>query len=181
MMEQIDIAIPDGVEVHMENKMITVTGKKGTITRGFRAPSVAMEVSDGAMRVSTQSHRKKDLAILGTIRSRIRNMITGVQEGYEYNLRIYYAHFPMNVTLDKENGRVKIDNFLGEKFPRYAQITGDTEVEIKGDMITVTGPDKESVGQTAANLEQATRISKRDLRVFQDGIYLFEKNGVKLK
>jgi large subunit ribosomal protein L6 len=180
-MEKIDIPVPDSVDISMENKMITVSGEKGSITRGFKAPSVTLDVSDGRIQVITRSNRKKDRALLGTISSRVQNMITGVQEGFEYKLRIYYAHFPMTVSVEKESQRVKIDNFLGEKFPRYARIVGESRVDIRGDVITVTGPDKESVGQTAANLEQTTRISKRDLRVFQDGIYLFEKNGVKLK
>lgn len=85
----------------------------------------------------------------------------------------------MNVAV--EGSRVKITNFLGEKYPRYAQIVGDVRVTVKGDIITVSGIDKETVGQTAANLEQATRIVKRDPRVFQDGIYLFQRDGVKLK
>ncbi|MBU7043156.1 MAG: 50S ribosomal protein L6 [Theionarchaea archaeon] len=180
-MEKIDITIPEGVNVTKENNQLTVSGEKGSITRGFKAPSIALDVSPDMVHISTQSHRKKDRAVLGTIRSRVNNMITGVKEGFEYKLRIYYAHFPMTVAVEKDKKRVKIDNFLGEKFPRFARIVGDTDVQVSGDLITVTGPDKESVGQTSANLEQTTRISKRDLRVFQDGIYLFEKNGVKLK
>ena len=178
-MEKIELEIPDGVSLEMEKNTLTVTGEKGTVTRTFRAPSVTVEVAKKMVTVSTPSHRKKDMASMGTIRSRIANMMRGVQTGYEYKLRIYYAHFPMNVTVDGD--RVKIDNFLGEKYPRFAPIVGDTQVNIKGDEVTVTGIDKESVGQTAANLEQATRIRKKDPRVFQDGIYLFERDGVKVK
>ena len=178
-MERIEIEIPGGVTVKLQNKTVTVTGKKGTITRSFRAPSVGIETREGTVTVSTPSHRKKDIATVGTIRSRIVNMLKGVEEGYVYKLRIFYAHFPMNVAVDGD--RVKIDNFLGEKYPRYAQIVGKSEVQIEGDTVTVSGIDKEHVGQTAANLEQATRIIKKDPRVFQDGIYLYERDGVKVK
>ena len=178
-MERIEIEIPEGVTVKLQNKTVTVTGKKGTITRSFRAPSVGIETREGTVTVSTPSHRKKDIATVGTIRSRIVNMFRGVEEGYVYKLRIFYAHFPMNVTVDGD--RVKIDNFLGEKYPRYAPIVGKSAVQIEGDTVTVSGIDKEHVGQTAANLEQATRIIKKDPRVFQDGIYLYERDGVKVK
>lgn len=178
-MKEEQIEIPDGVDVNLDRKTITVTGERGVITRTFRAPSVAVKVSDSVVIVSTPSHRKKDAAVVGAIRSHIRNMMEGVKNGYEYKLKIFYAHFPMNVSVGDD--RVKIDNFLGERYPRYARIVGDTRVEVQGDEITVTGIDKESVGQTAANLEQATRIRKKDPRVFQDGIYLFEKDGVTLK
>ena len=70
---------------------------------------------------------------------------------------------------------VQISNFLGEKRPRRAKIVGSTQVEIKGDVLLVNGPDIEAVGQTAANVEQATKIKNYDPRVFQDGIYIVEK------
>lgn len=176
---EIEIPVPDGIDVQLEGKTLTVKGEKGTVTKSFRAPSVQVDVSDGRVTVSTISHRKKDRATVGTIRSHIQNMLHGVQEGYEYKLRIFYAHFPMNVTI--EGNRVKIDNFLGERYPRYAEIEGDTTVKVRGEEVIVSGINKEKVGQTAANLEQATRIRKKDPRVFQDGIYLYEKDGVRLK
>ncbi|MBU7019163.1 MAG: 50S ribosomal protein L6 [Theionarchaea archaeon] len=178
-MEKIEITVPDGVKVEIEGKRVTVTGEKGTTRRSFRVPSVDITGTGEGVEVSTPSKRKKDVAVLGTVRSRITNMIHGVQHGYEYKLKIYYAHFPMSVTV--EGDRVKIDNFLGERYPRYAPITEGTTVDIQGDTVTVTGVDKERVGQTAANLEQATRIIRKDPRVFQDGIYLFERDGVKVK
>jgi large subunit ribosomal protein L6 len=60
---------------------------------------------------------------------------------------------------------------LGEKVPRIANILGDTKVEVNGQDIVLTGTNKEDVGQTCANIEQACRISKYDRRIFQDGIY----------
>lgn len=178
-MEKIEIPIPDGVTITHEGDALTVAGERGSITRYFRVPSITISISDQAAVLSTTSHRKKDLAKLGTVRSRITNMVHGVQEGYEYKLKVFYAHFPMNVSVDGD--QIIIDNFLGEKFPRYARIVGDTHVTIERDTITVSGIDKQNVGQTAANLEQATRIKKKDPRVFQDGIYLYERDGVKIK
>jgi large subunit ribosomal protein L6 len=70
---------------------------------------------------------------------------------------------------------VSIGNFLGERKPRVARILGESQVKLHGDEMVVTGINKEDVGQTAANIEQATRIKGRDPRVFQDGIYITEK------
>jgi len=50
-------------------------------------------------------------------------------------------------------------------------------VEAKGENVTVSGIDKEKVGQTAANIERATKVKKRDIRVFQDGVYIVSKRG----
>ncbi len=68
-----------------------------------------------------------------------------------------------------------IGNFLGEKKPRVAKILGDTKVKITGGEVTVSGINKEDVGQTAANIEQKTKIKRFDTRVFQDGIYIVQK------
>jgi large subunit ribosomal protein L6 len=56
-----------------------------------------------------------------------------------------------------------------------ARIVGGAEVEVVGDEILVRGVDKEEVGQTALNIEQASRPKGKDPRVFQDGCYLFER------
>ncbi|MFB6222660.1 MAG: 50S ribosomal protein L6, partial [Haloarcula sp.] len=81
--------------------------------------------------------------------------------------------FPMQV--DVEGDEVVIENFLGEKAPRRTTIHGDTDVEIDGEELTVNGPDIEAVGQTAADIEQLTRINDKDVRVFQDGVYITQK------
>lgn len=113
--------------------------------------------------------------MVGTIRAHINNMIKGVTEGFTYKLKIRYAHFPMKVSV--KGNEVIIENFLGEKHPRRARIMEGVTVKISGEDVIVTGIDKEKVGQTAANIEQATRIKGRDPRVFQDGIYIVEKAG----
>jgi large subunit ribosomal protein L6 len=86
---------------------------------------------------------------------------------------VLYSHFPMQV--DVEGDEVVIDNFLGERAPRRTEIRGDTEVDIDGEDLVLRGPDKEAVGQTAADIEQLTRVKDKDTRVFQDGVYITQK------
>ena len=100
-------------------------------------------------------------------------MIRGVNEGFTYELKICSGHFPM--TVKKEGEEVVISNFLGEKIPRKSKIIQGVDLEVKGDMIIVKSPDREKAGQTAANLEKATFIKKRDRRIFQDGCYIVSK------
>jgi len=88
-------------------------------------------------------------------------------------MEVHYAHFPMQVDVDGDE--VVIENFLGEKAPRRTPVRGDTEVEIDGEEITLRGSDKEAVGQTAADIEQLTKVTDKDNRVFQDGVYIVEK------
>ncbi|MCK4247109.1 MAG: 50S ribosomal protein L6 [Methanomicrobia archaeon] len=167
-----EIMVPEDIELTFEGNTIKVRGKKGELFRVFDYPSIIIKNEDGKLTISSSSDRKKDIAMIRTTKAHIVNMIKGVEEGFQYTLKIVYAHFPMNVKL--EGNKVAIQNFLGEKHPRFAKIVGNTKVTIKGDTITVEGINKEEVGQTSANIEQATRIKKRDTRVFQDGIYLVE-------
>ena len=79
------------------------------------------------------------------------------------------------MTVKAQGDIVTIENFIGERHPRTSKIVGGAKVSVKGDEVTITGVNKEDVGQTMANLEQATKIRGKDPRVFQDGIYLVSK------
>ncbi|KZX11212.1 50S ribosomal protein L6 [Methanobrevibacter curvatus] len=167
-----EIEIPADVEINIGEEL-EVKGPKGEISRKFTYPNVSFKKENDKLTLKTSFPKKKDKSMIGTTRAHINNMITGVTDGFTYRMKIVFAHFPMTV---KVNGdKVVIDNFLGERHPRTAKIAGGAEVNVKGDDVTVTGINKEDVGQTMANLEQATKIKGRDPRVFQDGIYLVSK------
>ena len=102
-------------------------------------------------------------------------MLKGVNEKFEYKLKIAYSHFPM--TVDIQGNEATIKNFIGEKIPRKSKILEGTEVSIDNGIITVTSQNKELAGQTAANFEKATKIRMKDRRVFQDGIFILSKAG----
>jgi large subunit ribosomal protein L6 len=74
----------------------------------------------------------------------------------------------------KEN-TVLIENFTGERSSRKARIMGDVKVLTKGDDVIVQGINLEDVSQTAANIERATKVKRKDPRVFLDGIYVYER------
>ncbi|HDL15060.1 MAG TPA: 50S ribosomal protein L6, partial [Euryarchaeota archaeon] len=79
-----------------------------------------------------------------------------------------------------KGNEVIVENFLGERVPRKTEIFGICKVKVKGQEVTVEGINKEDVGQTAARLEQLTKIKGKDRRIFQDGIYLIEKDSIKV-
>jgi large subunit ribosomal protein L6 len=111
--------------------------------------------------------------MVGTLAAHIGNMIAGVTRGYEYKMKVVYSHFP--IQLKAASDELVINNFLGERRSRFAKILPGTKVVVGKDEVVITGIDKESVGQTMANIEQATRVRGFDIRVFQDGIYLVDK------
>ncbi len=164
-----EIPIPEGIEVTVDD-MVTVKGSQGELKRKFKHHNVKISQEDGLVVLEVRFPKKKDKAMLGTIKAHIANMMEGLTQGFTYRMKIVYAHFPMTVKLT--DGKVIIENFLGERYPRTAKILGKTKVTVKGDEVLVEGINKEEVGQTMANIEQATKIKGKDPRVFQDGIYL---------
>jgi large subunit ribosomal protein L6 len=174
---KVDIELPDDVNASVDHLDLTVEGPNGTVERRLWYPDVTVSMTevDGQphVRIESAEDDAKTTSTVGTFESHVRNMIHGVVEGWEYEMEVFYAHFPMQVGV--ENGEVVIENFLGEKAPRRTPVRGETEVEIDGESITVRGPDKEAVGQTAADIEQLTKVSGKDTRVFQDGVYITRK------
>ena len=170
---KLEVEVPEGVEFKLVGKTIELSGPKGKLERKFDLPGVELGVSGRTISISTHSSRREFRAAVGTIRSHLLNALKGVAEGFAFKLRVVYSHFP--ITVKVEGKRVLIHNFLGERTPRMAEIVGNASVQVRGDEIVVEGIDKEEVGQTALNIEQATAIKRRDLRVFQDGCYIVEK------
>jgi large subunit ribosomal protein L6 len=175
------VPLPEGVSASYDGETLVVEGPRGKLERSFSHPQLGIQPSDGAVVVSGKKLRKRQKALLGTWRAHLANMVNGVAFGFRYQMKVVFAHFPMKVSIKGDT--VVIDNFLGEKASRHAEIAGGAEkVKVKppkGDsIITIEGNDRELVGQTAANLERATIVKGRDIRVFQDGIYRVSKEVI---
>jgi large subunit ribosomal protein L6 len=169
------VQVPEDVTLSLEGKIISVKGAKGTLTRDFSFAPIAIEGEGKNVRIWAKWPRKKEAALVGTIYSHINNMITGVTKGYQYKLKIVFSHFPISVKL-QDKSVVLIENFTGERRPRRIKLIGNVKVKIEPDDIIVEGTNLEEVSQTAANIEQATRVRNKDPRVFLDGIFVYERN-----
>ncbi len=166
--------IPEGVSIEKgEDSSLALLGEKGRIDRVFVHPHVKLDIVSDTVTVKTDSKRNKDRAVVGTWISHIGNMSKGVKDGFVYKLKVVYTHFPMTVSVS--GTKVNIKNFLGGKGVMSADIVGDTKVEVKKEDVVVSGISKDDVGQTAANIERACKVKGKDRRVFQDGIYIVEK------
>lgn len=167
------VQIPDDVEATIENRKVTVKGAKGTLTRDFSHAPISIEPDGKTIRIRAEWPRKKETALVGTVYSHIQNMITGVSKGYTYKLKIVFSHFPISVKLKERT--ILIENFTGERSPRKVRVLGDAQVKIQSEDIIVQGINLEDVSQTAANIEQSTKVRRKDPRVFLDGIYVYER------
>jgi large subunit ribosomal protein L6 len=174
-----EIEIPEGVEVKVEYRTLSVKGPKGENQKTLLHPYISASVKDNKVTLLVKNANKKDKTMMGTFQAHVRNLIQGIHEGFVYKIKVCSGHFPM--TLTKEDEVVVINNFMGEKVPRKAKILPGVEINIEGDIITISSFDKEKAGQSAANIELATRRSGFDKRVFQDGCYVIEKAGKEIR
>ena len=168
------VEVPEGVEVSVDGRAVTVKGEKGTLMRDFFHAPISVQLDGDRVKIQTKWPRKKETALVGTVKSHIQNMITGVTNGFTYKLKIVFSHFPISVKVREKT--VAIENFTGERSPRIARIMGNTKVTVKSEDVIVQGIDIEDVSQTAANIQRATKVKSKDPRVFLDGIFVYERH-----
>jgi len=167
------VKAPDGVKLQLRGDEVVASGKLGNLTRRLHHPRVTLSLEGGELRIRSELPGRREKAVVGTFAAHVRNMITGVSQGFTYKMKIVYAHFPMKASV--KGTEFIVENFLGERSPRRTRIVGETKVSVQGDQVVLTGSNVEDVGQTAANIEQVTKIRGFDPRVFQDGIYITSK------
>lgn len=167
------IEVSDDVEVTVERRKVTVKGARGTLTRDFSYAPISMELKGKTIRIWAEWPSKKEASLVGTVYSHIQNMIAGVRKGFTCKLKIVFSHFPISVKVKDKT--ILIENFTGERNPRKAKIVGNAQVKVQSEDVIVQGVNLEEVSQTAANIEQAAKVKRKDPRVFLDGIYVYER------
>lgn len=168
-----DLELPSDVtvQVHGTHLQFTVAGTAQKLSFNPRLLKIKQKGNGLQIDAARKENRPAHAAMV-SLTKHVANLLAGLKTPFVKKMTVVFAHFP--VTLEVKPTEVSVKNFLGEKMARTAKIAGKTKVEVKGQDVTVSGPNKDDVGQTAANLRKATRIVKRDERVFQDGIYYNE-------
>ena len=174
-----EVELPEGTEFKIEGNVMTAKGSKGESSKRLFQPKINVKVEGRKIVISAKNATKREKTKIGTFKAHIKNLVKGANEGFVYRMKICSGHFPMNVSFTKEEFSVK--NFLGEKAPRVLKLKQGVDVKIEGDIVVIESNSKELAGQTAADIERLTKIKNRDLRVFQDGIYITEMAGRKVR
>lgn len=139
------INIPEIVELSISGHTVTVKGPKGQLSTDL-LPGVTVVQESGVLTVSRSSDDKKVKAAHGLIRSLIQNTITGVTEGFQKILEVNGVGFKANVS----GKNLKLN--LGFSHDIDFTAPDDVTIEAKNNVITVTGIDKQRVGQVAAQI-----------------------------
>jgi large subunit ribosomal protein L6 len=146
---KLPIAVPSGVDVAIDDRLVTVKGPKGTLSHTVANP-ITVENSDGVLEVKRPNDERESRSLHGLTRTLINNMVVGVTEGYEKKLEIVGVGYRV---LSK--GPTQLEFQLGYSH----SITFDAP---EGITFTVDGPtrlgvqgiDKQLVGETAANIRK---------------------------
>lgn len=176
---QEELEIPHGVDVKLHNGVFTVKGPKGEVVRELKSPTIKSEISGNVIKFESSGSTQREKKLVMTFMAHLGSMFEGVQRGHTYKLKVCSSHFPMTVAV--KAGQLEIKNFIGETVPRHARIPQGVNVKVDGQVIVVEGVNKEVVSQTAARIEQVTKRPGFDKRIFQDGIFIIEKDGKLLK
>lgn len=142
---KLPIAVPKGVEISIGESDITVNGKKGTLTQTLH-PEVIIEFEENTLTIRRKGNRQNQRALHGLYRSLIFNMVKGVSEGFRKSLEINGIGYRANV----QDKTLMLN--LGYSHPIQYPIPESIEIEVDRNLIHVSGPDKQLVGQVAANI-----------------------------
>lgn len=172
--------------MHIKTRTVTVEGPRGKLTKnlGHLAVTFTHPAKD-VINVELHHGSRKSVATLRTVRTLINNLVVGVTKGFKYKMRYVYAHFPINVNIEKNKEtdlyEVEIRNFIGEKIVRrvtmHPGVTVETSKNVK-DELQLTGNSLENVSQSAADIQQICRVRNKDIRKFLDGLYVSERGNI---
>lgn len=142
------VAIPDGVKVGLDGRVITVEGKLGKLTYEHR-PEVTIAIDEDAKQVVVEREgtTREDRAFHGLTRALLANMVHGVSEGYEKRLEIQGVGYLGAIQGDTLQLRVGFANEIQKKIPKELEVTCPDQTHI-----VVKGTDKQKVGQFAAEV-----------------------------
>ncbi len=144
------IEIPAGVEVKVDNNLVTVKGKKNTLTLNVN-PNIKVEVADGHVHVTRPDDERESRAMHGLYRALIHNMVVGVSQGYRKEMELVGVGYRANST-----GQV-LELSLGFSHAIYLRLPDEVKVECKNErnknpLIILESDDKQLLGQVCAKI-----------------------------
>lgn len=142
---KLPIAIPSGVTITVDPDFVTVAGSKGTLKQ-FTMPGVTVTVEDGQAIVTRASDEAPDRSKHGLMRTLVSNMVVGVSQGFSKKLEINGVGYRVNTQGADLKFNLGFSHDVIYKLPQG--ITATTEQNT----ITVSGIDKQQVGQVAAEI-----------------------------
>jgi large subunit ribosomal protein L6 len=147
---KLPIAVPSGVDVAIDQNLVTVKGPKGTLSHAVAAPITVERNDEGILEVKRPDDERVSKSLHGLTRTLISNMVVGVTEGYEKKLEIVGVGYRV---LPK--GPTQLEFQLGYSHPITFNAPEGITFTVEGPTkLGVVGIDKQLVGEVAANIRK---------------------------
>ena len=147
---KLPVPVPSGVEVSLDDRLVTVKGPKGTLNHTVAAPITVAKGEDGSVEVTRPDDERESRSLHGLTRTLIANMVTGVTEGYEKKLEIVGVGYRV---LSK--GPTQLEFQLGYSHSITFNAPEGITFTVDGPTrLGVQGIDKQLVGEVAANIRK---------------------------
>lgn len=143
------IIIPEKIKVELKDSDVVVTGPLGKLTTK-KIPEIVLEITDGKVIVKRQTDDRVGRMLQGLVWSLVRNMVVGVSQGFKKELEIRGVGYQARVDGNKLVLRLGFSHLIEYKIPEGIKI----DIGTKGMFITVSGIDKQLVGETAAQIRR---------------------------
>lgn len=168
------ITLPAGVDAAFADSVFTVKGPKGTLARTMKDDIVSLTIEDATVALAPKKESRQAQALWGTYAAHIHNMIKGVTEGFTKVLEIEGVGYRAEVRGNVLALNVGFSHIVELPIPEGVTVT------VEKNIITVTGPDKETLGQYAANI-RAVRPPEpyKGKGIHYQGEYIIRKQGKK--
>ncbi len=170
---KIPVALPAGVEATLVDGVLTIKGPKGTLTFPVRS-DVAFAIEDGKIALSLANDTKLAKALWGTYGAVVRNMVKGVTEGFTRVMQIE------GVGYRAEASGQKLTLNLGFSHPVVMEVPAGITATVEKNLITLSGIDKEALGQFAANVRKVRKPEPyKGKGIRYQGEHIIRKQGKK--
>ncbi|MFD0883502.1 50S ribosomal protein L6 [Streptosporangium algeriense] len=147
---RLPIPVPNGVDVAIDGREVTVKGPKGTLSHKVAEPIDVARGDDGTVTVSRPNDENKVRALHGLSRTLIANMVTGVTQGYSKTLEIVGVGYRVQA-----KGPTQLEFALGFSHPVIVDAPEGVTFRVeKPTLFHVDGIDKQKVGEVAANIRK---------------------------
>ena len=167
------VEIPNGVNISVENGKIYVKGPKGEKYRNINNRNIIVEIRENKIIFKAYYPSRKIIKDMNAMVAHIKNDIDGVTKGFVYKLKGISVHFPLKLKL--QNNKLIIENYMGERDIKEIEIPPEVKATLNENEITLEGYDIELLGNLAGLIENSVKPKEKDLRKFQDGIYIIQK------
>jgi large subunit ribosomal protein L6 len=146
---RLPIAVPAGVDIDIKGQLVSVKGPKGTLTHSVAEPIIVEKDEDGTLAVRRPDDERRSRSLHGLSRTLVANMIVGVTQGYEKKMEIYGVGYRVQAKGSDLEFALGYSHSVPVKAPEGITFAVETPTRF-----SVSGIDKQQVGEVAANIRK---------------------------